>query len=44
MSKNPEKQEAEIEALARLDEAAIDTSDAPDSFPKAVNFNSCSFP
>lgn len=30
MSKNSKKQEVEIEALAALDEAAIDTSDAPE--------------
>lgn len=31
MSKGPEQQEVEIEPLAALDEAAIDTSDAPEA-------------
>jgi uncharacterized protein (DUF4415 family) len=30
MNRNPEKQKAEIEALAKLDEAVVNTSDPPD--------------
>ena len=30
MSMNPEQHKAEIEALAKLDEAVVDTSDLPD--------------
>jgi uncharacterized protein (DUF4415 family) len=30
MNRNPEKRKAEIEALAKLDEAVVDTSDLPE--------------